>query len=1160
MSFRPLPNTEPIPGYTLVDRLGAGGYGEVWKATAPGGLLKAVKFVYGLMEDARAGQEVKALQRIKGVRHPFLLSLERVEVVDGQLIIVSELADECMIDRFEAWRKDGHLGIPRDTLLGYLRDIADALDYMADTYGLQHLDIKPGNLLLVGGRVKVADFGLVKELRGEDVTASGGVSPAYAPAEFFDGRVSRYSDQYSLAIVYQEMLCGVRPFPGATAVQLALQHTTGKPLLDPLPFHDRPIVARALSKDPNERFPSCNDFVKALVEAPKSRQAEQDSTPQTPLPLSCATDLPTEEAQTPPRKSEEDVTDPLLTHGPPLLRFANAGENDDFGREITKVRPTLFLGIGGLGTTTLRRLRHKLKEATGGRDAAPMLRFLAIDTDRSDLRPSSESIECSRQSTDLDYDETLYLPIQKPEHYKAQSREILRWLDRRWLFALPKSQRSEGVRPLGRLALLDHADKVRQALSAELALLQTTSHAPLGTLRSTSESPRVVLISSICGGTGSAMVIDLLHQIRDLLEEQRLPIDSITALLLYASSPKPAEKEVARANAYATLTELHHALSPDADYPGEPSLQLPSRMPQGDLVRDCYVVHLGEDLDLQGVQSAVGSVAEYLLLDCVTSCGSVLEGHRQETRWRQSSQEEATVRSFGLYRIAFPRQELAQVAAKICCQRLLARWHGDLDPVVDAEGGDPIWSMSYRTNWLREIGEAEAMHLWQCLEIQDDRLLGQFTETTSDLLHGDADRGCQGRIREAFAKAPRGASMSDVASLLLREIDLLLGTGYLPDSVHSAAPSEFENHVLQDARAKGEQEAERVVAHVQQTVGNPQRRLKPALAGAEWLTHRLLTRIETVQGALVEAERERLDLRLRLCGTSSLSGRKFPWKPATLSDAQQVALEYSRARLAELGLQSILECLRQLYRRSCVLLQQLMDARQEVARLAESLLVNGGVQANQSHVASAPCILELLPGHCKSFLESGLALAKNLSSTSFFDDLEERLEREVFEQAGGLWKFFEQPTPPQPLTVELSRTVLASVLLSLETLDAASLFFEHHSGMGGAIRHLKQLIGQAKPPLSFEGSTEHLVLGVPNSPCGRTLRELVAAQVPGDAVTAVAVPGDVVFCLESAGLPISAIADQIIAGESTLIQVSRRLLTRIDIDWPPLERSSLVAR
>ncbi len=92
---------EIIPGYTIRNRIGAGGYGEVWKADAPGGLAKAIKIVYGCLEGERASRELKALTRIKEVRHPFLLSLERIEVVDEQLVIVSELADANLMNRFE---------------------------------------------------------------------------------------------------------------------------------------------------------------------------------------------------------------------------------------------------------------------------------------------------------------------------------------------------------------------------------------------------------------------------------------------------------------------------------------------------------------------------------------------------------------------------------------------------------------------------------------------------------------------------------------------------------------------------------------------------------------------------------------------------------------------------------------------------------------------------------------------------------------------------------------------------------------------------------------------------------------------------------------------------------------------------------------------------
>ena len=119
---------------------------------------------------------------------------------------------------------------------------------------MQHLDVKPENLLLVGGRIKVADFGLVKDLQDVNCSIVGGMTPVYAAPELFDGRPNIHSDQYSLAIVYQEMLTGSPPFEGRTTAQLAAQHLHGRPRLDRLPASDEPTIAQALAKDPEQRF------------------------------------------------------------------------------------------------------------------------------------------------------------------------------------------------------------------------------------------------------------------------------------------------------------------------------------------------------------------------------------------------------------------------------------------------------------------------------------------------------------------------------------------------------------------------------------------------------------------------------------------------------------------------------------------------------------------------------------------------------------------------------------------------------------------------------------------------------------------------------------------------------------------------------------------
>jgi eukaryotic-like serine/threonine-protein kinase len=266
------PNSEPIPGYRLIQLLGCGGFGEVWKCTAPGGLYKAIKFVYGNLKgihnaSAIVEDELKAVQLVKAIRHPFLLFLESVEILDGELVIVMELADCSLHDVLTCYRAAGMSGIPRAQVLGFVRDAAEALDLMNFQHGLQHLDVKPRNLFVAGNQVKVADFGLVSSLsgkRGEGIPLSA-VSPLYAAPEIFHGAISRHSDQYSLAIVFQELLTGTLPFSGTNVRQLLLQHTTEEPDLSALPACDRPVVGRALEKNPKNRYASCEEFVRALT-------------------------------------------------------------------------------------------------------------------------------------------------------------------------------------------------------------------------------------------------------------------------------------------------------------------------------------------------------------------------------------------------------------------------------------------------------------------------------------------------------------------------------------------------------------------------------------------------------------------------------------------------------------------------------------------------------------------------------------------------------------------------------------------------------------------------------------------------------------------------------------------------------------------------------
>lgn len=260
------PNLEVIPGYRLVRYLGRGGFGEVWETQAPGGISKAVKLA--LLEagtDINNCRELQGLHQIKAIRHPFLLSIERFDVVGDYLVIIMELADKSLADRYDECIGAGKDGIPREELLGYMREAAEALDVLNHRFGLQHLDVKPENLFLCGGHVKVADFGLVQPRNTQLAGSSIAISPPYAPPELFDGQVEPTADQYGLAVTYQELLTGTRPYSASDIRGLVMQHLKGSPDLSRVPSGDRPILQRAYSRDVAGRYTRCAEMVDALT-------------------------------------------------------------------------------------------------------------------------------------------------------------------------------------------------------------------------------------------------------------------------------------------------------------------------------------------------------------------------------------------------------------------------------------------------------------------------------------------------------------------------------------------------------------------------------------------------------------------------------------------------------------------------------------------------------------------------------------------------------------------------------------------------------------------------------------------------------------------------------------------------------------------------------
>lgn len=255
-------------GWKLNEEIGRGGFAVVYREEVDG-IARAVKISLDPVDSdvTVASRQLQALQLLLSLgSHPHLLTLIGYELVLRHLVTIWELAEEgTLADRLRFYQQSGQQGIPLDELLSYLEQAAEGIDFL-NSRGICHRDIKPHNLFLVGGQVKVGDLGLLKLAGLSAVSHSGPGTLGYMPPEAFtqSRQLHPSIDVYGLAASYVHLRTGRPPF-GDDPHAITQRQQRGDFQAEGLLPCEYDWLRLALSPDPEARPVSAGAFVRELV-------------------------------------------------------------------------------------------------------------------------------------------------------------------------------------------------------------------------------------------------------------------------------------------------------------------------------------------------------------------------------------------------------------------------------------------------------------------------------------------------------------------------------------------------------------------------------------------------------------------------------------------------------------------------------------------------------------------------------------------------------------------------------------------------------------------------------------------------------------------------------------------------------------------------------
>ena len=645
------------------------------------------------------------------------------------------------------------------------------------------------------------------------------------------------------------------------------------------------------------------------------------------------------------------------------------------------------------------------------------------------------------------------------------------------------------------------------------------------------------IVSSISGGTGSGTVLDVAHAVRIVLAGIGQNHEGVCGILTHGTGRRPDAKDLAVANAYACLSELHHLScrrSGDTGrHPGKQAGQMPTLGENVGPFEEAYLIHSGDNLGGPDFEAAADVLAEYLYLDMATAAGTFFDKCREPSPAQDDSQNaEMKLRTFGLSQVGCSQTAIPSTATSLLCRSVVQRWCGRAEAGSKPENTEQLqleldsFVEQLHAGVQKKIGGDADAYLQSCLD-------PEFADSSNSVAEeGDADE------RQALQVAE-----------VLRKIDAAFGShtkhNDLPDKPEGLLQRLLGTHVKAVASQRGVELGDWIFEFADTSAAG----LDGAQRAAEWATER-------VRSLKTEADERLAQLRLNLAQMESAfwdtengaAEQRKGWFGTILTGKQMTEFNerwagYFYSRLDHFVLQATGKLLRLLEGQLATTVEQLRVFRRELNLLVDDVAEVPAADAPDDDTSSDP-----LGDLYWSVGESLRGRIPELAA-----DLDRQFQEGLFVKHGRLRGMVEKGVQLRGLLGQaLLGSARASILAALNKIDIAELLLSPDQQQPETESPLTALIEAAKPSLLACGGSQRPVLICPQGSYDNPVREAIESHLNEELSVVHDSDGDLIFCYEAEHLSLVSAAAGLIDYRRDYADIAARLHARVDINWTPL--------